>query len=241
VDAVQAGGEVSHTLTAAEKILLALYYSEQTGLPGNISAGRLVELAWKRAPDTFSLEGTIEPLPDANKILTSVMGRKRGMVQRGWLARTAPKTYALTRAGRTAAERLLGIASAPQAKSLPDTLERDLLAWLDSDAAQRFSDGRKDSITFRSAAAFWSVSLRDRGAEIDDRLSATTLAFRELEDAAEAQSDLSLPVGNMLISVGQIRALANLNRWLMERFSRILDLLRHREVGRNGAEPSRRT
>ena len=56
--------------------------------------------AWQADPETFGLPG--HDHPDSNKVLSVLMGTRKGLVDRGLLCRVAPLMYSLTDEGRQA-------------------------------------------------------------------------------------------------------------------------------------------
>jgi hypothetical protein len=92
-------------LTLPEMILLAAYKLEQQG-HSPFSAEDLIVAAWKEFPNAFGLRGYADQYPDANRVLSAIMG-ERGLAKRGWLAKVGQKLYSVSREGQRIAKRIL--------------------------------------------------------------------------------------------------------------------------------------
>ena len=80
--------------TVREKILCAA-----AGLPGTFTRAQLAVAAWRLFPETFSLRGVEERLPDSNAVYAKLSGID-GLTARGWLEPTdVESVYAVTRQG----------------------------------------------------------------------------------------------------------------------------------------------
>jgi hypothetical protein len=221
-------------LTVPEKILLAADHLDKQG-HSPFSAEALTVTAWQKFSKTFGLKGYTEHHPDSNKILTSIMGEK-GLVRRGWLVKMGQKLYALTRDGRLVVRRvMLEEEDAPPenanihaAVKIARPQERFLLDLLESSAFQKFDENRKADLTFADASRFWGITENMKGDIIDDRLHEVGQQLLEV--------DQTLDDGNAVLSngreitAGDIRALANIHRYMADRFDRHLSLLRTRAV-----------
>jgi len=87
-------GRVMGAPTVREKILAAA-----AGLPDTFTRAQLVVAAWRLFPDTFSLRGVDESLPDSNAVYCKLSG-VNGLTARGWLEPgEAESVYAVTRKG----------------------------------------------------------------------------------------------------------------------------------------------
>src|ERR1700722_12953692 len=143
--------------TLPEKILLAAYQLEEGG-QSPFSAEALIVSAWQNYPRTFGLKGYTELYPDANKVLSTIMGEK-GLAKRGWLIKMGQKLYAMTREGRQIVRRLQQEEDEPAPPSAPLQLnsEQDKLAQslLGSTAWTKFREGRKMELNFADACRFW--------------------------------------------------------------------------------------
>ena len=213
--------------TVPEKILLAADdLDKQSESP--FSAEALIVAAWKRFPKTFGLKGYQELYPDSNKILSSIMGEK-GLTRRGLLVKMGQKMYSLTRDGRQVVRRLmLQEDDAPPANMVRLSREQEkfLLSLMDSSANQKYEENRKSELTFADACRFWGITENMRGDVLDERLDEFHANLNELERLF-ADGDSVLANGRA-ISSGDMRVVANLHRYMEDRFDRHLNLLRSR-------------
>src|SRR5262245_12497698 len=158
--------------TVPEKILLAADQLEKDG-QSPFSAEALIVAAWQKFPRAFGLKGYTDQHPDSNKVLSSIMGEK-GLARRGWLVKMGQKLYSLTREGRQVVRRVLRQEDAPEAAPSNVRLAREqeqfLLGLLDSTAAGKFEEGRKQDLTFADACRFWGVTENMKGDALDTRL-----------------------------------------------------------------------
>ncbi|MCI0463274.1 MAG: hypothetical protein L0Z62_40525 [Gemmataceae bacterium] len=214
--------------TVPEKILLAADQLDKDG-QSPFSAEALIVAAWQKFPKTFGLKGYADQYPDSNKVLSSIMGEK-GLARRGWLIKMGQKVYSLTREGRQALRRMLRQEEAPEPPPsnlrLPRDQERALLNLLESSAAAKFEEGRKQELTFADACRFWGITENLRGDALDGRLRQLEDSLAEFERLL-ADSDAEL-TGGRVVSAGDLRVLGNMHRYMEDRFGRHLTLLRSR-------------
>jgi hypothetical protein len=213
--------------TVPEKILLAADQLEKEG-QSPFSAEALIVAAWQKFPRTFGLKGYTDQYPDSNKVLSSIMGEK-GLARRGWLVKMGQKVYSLTREGRQALRRILRQEEAPEPPTnlrLPRDKERSLLNLLESSAAGKFEEGRKQELTFADACRFWGITENMRGEGLDTKLRQLEDSLAEFERLL-ADSDAELSSGRV-VSAGDLRVLGNMHRYMEDRFGRHLTLLRTR-------------
>jgi hypothetical protein len=223
------GDSVSITvtdLTASEKILLAADQLDKQGQSA-FTAEELVVASWRQFPDTFGLRGYADKHPDSNKVLSSLMGEK-GLARRGWLVKMAKKEYALTREGRRVLARLLQQEEPGPARTLrlPRDREKFLLGLLESTALRKIEDGRKHELTSADAWRFWDITQNLRGDAVDEQLRQVEHVLNEVEREL-AQADVELTSGRV-ITAGDLRVLANIHRYMKDRFAQHLNLLRSR-------------
>lgn len=114
---------------------------------------------------------------------------------------------------------------APTVRLRPD-LERHLITLLDSTAAQKFEERRKNELTFADACRFWNVTENMRNESLDERFAAFEKELLELERII-AVNEVELSNGRM-VSPGDVRVLVNIHHYMEDRFSRHLNLLRSR-------------
>jgi hypothetical protein len=215
--------------TVPEKILLAADTLDKEG-QSPFSAEALIVASWQKFPKTFGLKGYADQYPDSNKILSSIMGEK-GLARRGWLVKMGQKMYALTREGRTIVRGVLHhedepISSGGGAIKLNRDQEKQVNAWLDSSAVQKFEENRKAELTFADACRFWGITENTKGEALDSRLQHVGELLAEL-DHLMGDNDAQLSNGRA-ISAGEIRVLTNIHRYMEDRFDRHLNLLRSR-------------
>ncbi len=213
--------------TVPEKILLAADHLDKQG-QSPFSAEALTVASWQKFPKTFGLSGFADQHPDSNKILTSIMGEK-GLVRRGWLAKTGPKLYTLTREGRQLVRRVTLDEESPPAGSqvrLSREQERFLRDRLDSSAVAKINEGHKSELTFADACRFWGSNENAKSDFLDERMEQVERLLAELERLL-ADNDAVLP-GGTHVDDGTVRALSNIHRYMEDRFDRHLNLLRSR-------------
>lgn len=218
--------------TVPEKILLAAHQLETQG-QSPFSAEALIVASWQKFPRTFGLKGYAELYPDSNKILSSIMGEK-GLARRGWLAKMGQKLYTLTSSGQQVVTRLL--AGEPEAAPAGNNLlpssklnrdqEKFLITLFDNPAVDKFSEGRKNELTFADACRFWGITETTYGDGVRTRLERLRHQLDEL-DRALRKGDMELSTGRS-VSLDDVTQLIDLNQHLEERFSRHLNLLRSR-------------
>jgi hypothetical protein len=216
--------------TASEKILLAAENLDKQG-KSPFSAAALIIAAWRQFPETFGLRGYVDQHPDANKVLSSIMGEK-GLARRGLLLKVGKKEYSLTREGRRILARLLERDEPGPALTirLGRDRERLLVHLLDSTAMHKMEEGHKKELTSADAWRYWDISQDLRGEAVDEQLKRIEDFLRELEREL-AEADLELPSGRV-VTGGDVRVLANVHSFLVDRFARHLNLLRHRAEAR---------
>ena len=194
-------------------------------MPSEFAAGYLVEKVWLEYPLDFCLEGCSKSYPDSNKVLSALLGTK-GMVAKGWLMRVRPKTYAVTALGRRRIAQLKGepeVNGKPGAVQLEPTQDRYLSRLLYSAAVNKF-ERCKTELTFDDACKFWNVA---PAANVDAQLKVFERHIDELDHILSLH-DAEL-AGGRIVTAGDVRALANMSRYLTDRFSRHLSLLRSRK------------
>jgi hypothetical protein len=214
--------------TLPEKILMAAHDLEETG-QSPFSAEALIVSAWQHYPRTFGLKGYSELYPDANKVLTSIMGEK-GLAKRGWLVKMGQKLYALTREGRLIVRKLRQEKdepmSPPPAQALGAEHDKLLQNLLTSSAWSKFREGRKVDLNFADACRFWSITEHLEVPILDQRLKQVGLTLREIErQVGSGEAALS---NNRKVTAEEINQLGELHDYLEERFERHLMLLRNR-------------
>ena len=213
--------------TVPEKILLAGETLDQQG-QSPFSAEALIVASWQKFPKTFGLKGYVEQHPDSNKILSSIMGEK-GLVRRGWLVKMGQKLYAVTREGRSVVRRITLQEDEPHHAALVKLSreqEKLLLHLLESSAVQKFEENRKSDLTFADACRFWGVTESMKGDALEERLGQFANHLAELERTF-ADSDAELSNGRH-VDAGEVRVLANIHRYMEDRFDRHLNLLKTR-------------
>ena len=213
--------------TVPEKILLAAHQLEQEG-QSPFSAEALIVASWQKFPKTFGLKGYTDLYPDSNKVLSSIMGEK-GLTRRGWLVKMGQKLYALTREGRQVTGRLLQGGEAPAAAAgvkLTRELEKFLLGLLNSVALEKYTEDRKQELTFADASRFWGITDSMHGDVLDSRMNRFRAQLSDLDRLVGTDSvDLS---NGRNVSADDIAQLTVLHDYLEERFARHLNLLRSR-------------
>lgn len=165
--------------TNSQKILLAArdIAGELPRMGDPFQVGALVERAWKLYPDAFRLVGSVEDLPDSNRIQSKLCGRD-GLVALGWFARTDRKGWVcLTKRGMNAARELVAAKSksvteprapavpanesvrAKPRSSVPELTEeesRDIARIVRMSAFAKFRRGHR--VTFADACNLWGSS-----------------------------------------------------------------------------------
>jgi hypothetical protein len=124
------------------------------------STHALAAAAWRRFPESFSLDVPGESLPNSNAVIAKLSGLD-GIVARGWLVRIGEGTYQVTARGRREAAALGAAVAAPVVPPKPPPAPRitasdaaSLRALLASDAVRANARGGA-AITPAAAEAFW--------------------------------------------------------------------------------------
>ncbi len=148
--------------TRPEMILLA---AEK--FAGQFIQEDLLVAAWKVFPEAFGIKGIEPSLPCTNTCIAALVG-KFGPLKRGWIERIAPKRCVVTPLGRAELDWLHGRANgtvAPKAKvskrALPEGLDADLRRLLVSRAWDKWTESRKDDLTFADASEWWLLKGSD--------------------------------------------------------------------------------
>ncbi len=214
-------------LTLPEMILLAAYKLEQQG-HSPFSAEDLIVAAWKEFPNAFGLRGYADQYPDANRVLSAIMG-ERGLAKRGWLAKVGQKLYSVSREGQRIAKRILEGQEPEEEPPASQRLSREqqklLLHLLDSSAVDKYVTGQTFDLTFAEACKFWDLGDQTSGEAVDRKLK----AIESLLDAAhELASHHGLVIQQREITESDLELLKKVHRHLKERFSRHLMLVRSR-------------
>lgn len=211
---------VEHTMP--EMILLAAHHLEEIGqVP--FSAEALIVASWQKSPKTFGLKGYADQYPDSNKVLTSVMGKK-GLANRGWLAKMGQKLYSLTRAGRQAVRALLQAeepaAPAAPAGKLSKEQEKFFLHLSNTPAVEKYQQGLKLELTFADACKFWGINENIRGEQLDSRLQGVQDSLAEL-DLLVGRSEVVLSNGRS-VGASDIALLHRVDEYMKSRYARHL-------------------
>jgi hypothetical protein len=214
--------------TVPEKILLAAHQLEQEGQTP-FSAEALIVASWQKFPKTFGLKGYADLYPDSNKVLSSIMGVK-GLANRGWLVKVGQKLYQLTRDGRHTVKRLLeGDEPAVTKRGAPRLSreqEKFLLRQFESDALEKYNEGRKPELNFGDACRFWDINDKMDSETVNSRLTRLRIGLADIERVL-ARGDTELSNGRY-VSVDEASRLTEVHHYLEERFIRHLNLLRTR-------------
>lgn len=216
--------------TVPEKILLAAYQLEEMG-QAPFSAEALIVTSWQKYPQTFGLKGYAEQYPDSNKVLASIMGEK-GLARRGWLVKVGQKLYEMTREGRNVVRRLRQDGDVPEEPTPTDRVqiskeqERLLHRLFDSSAFEKFTQNRKQELTFADACRFWGITENMHGDQLDGSIDHVRAVIASVEktlgDGSTTLSD------GLSVSGDEVSSLAAIHDYLEGRFSRHLTLLRSR-------------
>jgi hypothetical protein len=219
-------------LTVSQKILLAAHRLEEKGTKP-FTAEALIVASWMDSPRTFGLKGFVELYPDANKVLTCLMGA-RGLASRGWVVKLGPKLYVLSTQGKEEARRVQASGDSPLPKrralakiQVPKDLERQLHELFSTTAVRRFKEGMKREITFKDACKFWGLSESAHGEAVDQTLNKIPEILERVEKLL-IQESVELPTYGMSVSQSDLKGLAGVNRYLIETFSRHLSQQRER-------------
>jgi hypothetical protein len=101
-----------------------------------------------------------------------------------------------------------------------------LRGLLDSTAVRKVEEGRKQELTSADAWHSWDITQDLRGAAVDEHLARVEHFLQELEREL-AQADVELP-GGRVITAGDARVLANVHRYMADRFAQHLNIVRNR-------------
>lgn len=214
--------------TVPEKILLAAHFLEEEG-QSPFSAEALIVASWQKFPKTFGLKGYAELYPDSNKVLSSIMGVK-GLASRGWLIKMGQKLYSLSREGRQVVRRILEGGEPAISKGGPPKLSREqekiLFRLFDTDAVEKYTEGRKPDLTFSDACRFWDISESMNGDTLNSRMDKLRIQLADMERIL-SQGETELSNGRS-VSTDDIAHLTDVHQYLEERFSRHLNNLKTR-------------
>jgi hypothetical protein len=219
--------------TIAQQVLLAAALLEQQGhVP--FTAEALIVTSWQNSPRSFGLKGYAEQYPDSNRILSVIMG-KRGLATQGLLEKVGVKLYMLTERGRKIVARLesaepdepIAREKREQKKRLTKELERFLERITGSQAIIRFRTGMKQNITFRDACDFWGVQDRANVEGVQDAARKFPGIIAQIEQLFE-DDKLQLSSGRR-ISIQEVHALSDLHTFLLDQFSRHMNMTKPRK------------
>jgi hypothetical protein len=214
--------------TVPEKILLAAHHLEDQG-QSPFSAEALIVASWQKFPKTFGLKGYAELYPDSNKVLSSIMGVK-GLASRGWLLKMGQKLYSLSREGRLVVQRIVEGGEPVVSKGGLMKLSRDqeklLFRLFETDAVEKYTEGRKPDLTFADACRFWEISESMNGDTLNSRMNKLRIQLADI-DRVLNQGETELSNGRC-VSMEDIAHLTDVHQYLEERFSRHLNLLKTR-------------
>lgn len=183
--------------------------------------------AWKRDKKRLGLKKYHDEHPDVNKVYAAMAG-DHGLHRRGLLVKMGPCLYAITKAGREFVRRL----TTAEGNQEPDPTEpvefsrveaAQLSAWLESAAHVKLNENRKSELSFSDACEFWGINLIKPNGQVKAILDMTAVSLDEYEETL-AQADGKMKSGRV-VTAGDIRALANLHRYLLDRFDRHLKLI----------------
>ena len=223
-------------LTVSEKVLLSAYALEEAG-QSPFTAEALIVHAWKQDPAGFGLRGFTEQYPDSNKVLAAIMG-ERGLARKGHFVKVGQKVYALSREGRLTARRILSGEEPPPSETptpqsrqpkhvkLTRDQEKQLQSLLASTALAKFREDRQSELTFADACRFWGITENLRADLLDKRLEHLKTSLGDLD--RKLQRGSAVLGGGREVSSSEVARLEGLNNYLLQRFSRHLNLLRTR-------------
>lgn len=215
-------------LTVPEKILLC---ATQLGTEkGVFAAEDLIVRCWERFPDTFGLQGYADRFPDANRVLTNIMGGK-GLRGKGWLRKIGEKRYQVTEAGRQASSNLENGKQHPSIQRGAflgrETIEI-LTRLMESRALQKFR--LHEELTFGDLASFWNVSPRSNAYQLNVAIKDADAALQAAEThlSTAGIESLQFPNRSIPISRGDVALARSLQKHLTEKFWQELDVIRQR-------------
>lgn len=218
---------MTQALTVNEKVLLSA--SEIDAEHGTFTAEDLIVRCWERFPDTFGLQGYAERFPDANRVLTTIMGGK-GLRGKGWIRKVGEKRYHLTESGRQAASQLANPAANDTIRGagLSREVVEILLRVIQSKALQKFR--LKQELTFSDLSAFWNVSPRSNSHQLNVAIKDTSVALQVAETLLNQQAaqTLVLPGSPIPVTRADIGAAKSLQDHLKEKFWQDLEVIRDR-------------
>jgi len=141
------------------------------------------------------LKGYAELYPDSNKVLSSIMGVK-GLASRGWLIKMGQKLYSLSREGRQVVRRILEGGEPAISKGGPPKLSREqekiLFRLFDTDAVEKYTEGRKPDLTFSDACRFWDISESMNGDTLNSRMDKLRIQLADMERIlSQGETELS--------------------------------------------------
>jgi hypothetical protein len=224
------------TLTIVDKILLAAYALEEKS-KAPFTAEALIVEAWMSDNGAFGLQGYADKYPDANRILTKIMGTK-GLRGKGWIEKVGEKQYQLTTAGRNAARNL--VSDKRPTISRAGGIEREELPiiqrLLKSPAFKKTEEGRDSELIFRDACNFWGISSYSNASTLRARFAEIRNLLQELYHsvASSETGEVVLPHMKIAIDKKKMTALQATHKLLQEKFFDELEVIRKRVDERKG-------
>lgn len=222
----------SKALTVAEKLVVAAADLQQRGT-SPFSAEDLVVRAWRLFPDTFGLAGYADEhgdlmYPDSNRVFSEIMGTKP-VRKRGLLEKVGRKQYRLTHSGISLAELLSSRqGQAPEKTGLGRAARLDLQRLMGTRAFQKFTNGQRDRITFYDACAFWGISPRSSAMNLAARREHVAGLLRSGVTSLHGAQEQALSHGGQTLSEDDLKALSQLDSYLVDQFEKELSVIRAR-------------
>jgi hypothetical protein len=215
-------------LTVPEKILACATELDQE--KGTFTAEDLVVRCWEKFPDAFGLQGYADRFPDANRVLTNIMGGK-GLRGKGWVRKIGEKRYQITEVGRQAASRIPNTPKRdPTQRGASLTRETiDILSRLvESRAFQKFRLG--EELTFSDLSSFWNVSARSNAYQLNVAIKEAdaVLQAAELYLITKGIDTLAPPGKPAPITRSDVAVARSLQNHLKKKFWQELDVIRQR-------------
>jgi hypothetical protein len=225
---LEGGKSLPKHMSLDEEVLLAAAYCDSNS-QHTFTAEELAIEAWRKFPDSFSMEGHAE-YPDSNRVYTKLMGKK-GLVGRGWLVKVSEKRYQLSEAGRITAKALgdPAVSSIGLRAVLSRDQKRILEKLFSSRVFLKLKGGQSEDIGFHDACSFWDISPRSNASILRARLTTVEAIIDIAEKAISEQGELSLIQGGSIIGTSEIELLKRAHYTTLNKFQNDLDVIRKRQ------------
>jgi len=218
------------SLTAAQEILFGAYNLDRAG-SAEFSEWDLTVSTWKRNPNKFGCRGYEASYPDHKRVMMEIMGStKDNPIRRGWIEKTKPNTYRLTKLGLAEAERLSQSADTERKSAKSPQAIYDAVAPLyKSPVFRKHSKDPEEPRMWLGAASFLQLTSND-ALHLEDRIRSTKKSIQNALDwLEENQTDhiqRGVSGGGESISKNSLLQLQTFYNLVIERFAGQIDAIK---------------